>query len=67
MTALCSAFLSSRPSHLHGKSAVQRRMSLNWKVTVKHEGKETELEVSENTSLLEASLDAGKCNNLLLL
>ena len=32
---------------------------LNWKVTVIHEGVETEMEVDENTSILEASLDAG--------
>ena len=32
---------------------------LHWKVTVIHEGVETEMEVDENTSILEASLDAG--------
>ena len=43
------------------RSATSRRsMSpLSWKVTVVHEGEETVLEVDEETSILEASLDAG--------
>ena len=49
----CSGFLSSKLSLHRGAGLAQRDVSLNWKVTVKHGGKETELEVDENTSILE--------------
>jgi ferredoxin len=41
-------------------SYVRRHMApLNWKVTVVHDGAETVMEVDSNTSILEASLEAG--------
>ena len=42
-----------------GNARLRSMAPLRWKVTVIHEGVETNMEVDENTSILEASLDAG--------
>jgi ferredoxin len=53
--------LASAVSFHSSLRRVQTRgmQALNWKVIVKHEGKETEMEVDEGTSILEAALEAG--------
>lgn len=53
--AAALSFTSLRKAHVGTRSMAP----LNWKVTIIHEGTETEMEVDEGTSILEASLDAG--------
>lgn len=57
---LLLAVLFAAALGFRSKGYVRRSMApLHWKVTVHHEGTETIMEVDENTSILEASLEAG--------
>ena len=59
LAAILRASAFMRPFRaLNSGTSIRASSRLYWKVTIKHEGKETELEVSENTSILEAALEA---------
>ena len=57
---LLSVLVVARGFAVIGSANTRRNMApLHWKVTVVHDGAETVMEVDENTSILEASLEAG--------
>lgn len=57
---LLSVLVVARGFAVIGSANTRRNMApLHWKVTVVHDGTETVMEVDENTSILEASLEAG--------
>ena len=57
---LSSVLVVARGFAVIGSANTRRNMApLHWKVTVVHDGAETVMEVDENTSILEASLEAG--------